>query len=105
MGLRSSRANNQPHKDLKSLAYNATGKPRPKRSVQKFPAKYWGTWTAPGEKRKVIRSDGSVSTDKTGGFHSRPGHKQEIRNANRSITKSARQTLKRQMMEDGDPLQ
>jgi hypothetical protein len=73
-----------------------------------FATKYWGTWQSPGVLRKVVRSDGQVSTDKTAGFHSRPAKKQELRNANRALNKAARRSLARQlesMLHDNDPLE
>jgi len=85
---------------MKSLAHDAFGAPRRKASVQMFAAKCWGTWTVSGSKRLVKRSDGETSTDKTAGFHSRPNHKLVLRNANRALTKSARQELKKQLLED-----
>ena len=82
---------------MKSLFRDAVGKHRPKRSVQDHPAKYWGTGmhTEIGNpRRKVKRSDGSISIDKTAGMNSRPHKKEQLRNANRSINKAARQRLK-----------
>lgn len=49
--------------------------------------------------REVQRSDGSVSVDKTHKLSSHPTAKLKVRNANRSLTKRARQSLKRQMNE------
>ena len=89
------------------------GKPqRHKYDVQGGEAKYWGTChniryakdPDTGEyvssPKPFQRSDGSTSVDKTQGWHSRPGHKQALRNANRAITKRARQQLKRQMLDE-----
>lgn len=74
------------------------GRPRRKKaSTQDSAAKYWGTY---GRQGLFTRDDGTVSRDKTRGFHSRPGHKQSIRNANRSINKGARQQLKRQLQNE-----
>ena len=90
---------------MKSLAHEATGKPRPKRSTQNTPAKYWGTWQLGGAKRYAKKPDGTTATgcDKTAGFHSMKQKKEEIRAANRSINKSARQELKRQMNAEAEP--
>jgi hypothetical protein len=82
---------------MRTLLEYAGKKRREKRSTQASAAKYWATFTWPGEKLKVLRSDGSVTTDKTAGFHSRPGYKESIRNGNRRIKKAGRQALKREM--------
>ena len=83
-----------------------------KQSTNESAARYWGTChnfthrlnPATGNyepiPRKFTRSDGSVSVDKTKGWHSRPGHKEQIRNANRAVTKRARQILKRNIDEE-----
>lgn len=63
-----------------------------KQDVQASEAKYWSTLGKKG--RPFTRPDGTVSTDKTRGFHSRPGKKEAIRNENRSLNKRARQRLK-----------
>ena len=81
---------------MKSYHQLATGKHREKEDVQNHPAKYWGTMG----REKVHRSDGSVSVDKTHGVNSRPHKKEELRNANRSMKKSARQKLKQDMMDE-----
>ena len=85
---------------MKSLAgYAGQRKERKeKQSTNESEAKYWGTLGKAQHPFK--RSDGSISTDKTLGWHSRPGHKEAVRNANRAITKQARQILKRQMLEE-----
>lgn len=80
---------------MKSLARNA-GQPRSeKRSTQDSAAKYWGML---GKEKPFKRNDGSIGVDKTRGWHSRTKFKETIRNANRAITKRARQILKRQML-------
>jgi len=53
-----------------------------------------------GVPKEFERPDGTISVDKTAGGHSRPGKKQQIRNANRSFKKRARQNLKRQMLKE-----
>lgn len=88
---------------MKSLLHDAGSKPKPKRSVQDHPAKLWGTamnTSVHSPRRRIKRSDGSISIDKTHGMNSRPHKKQQLRNANRSITKSARQKLKKQLKEE-----
>ena len=85
---------------MKTLRLCAGLRDKRKADVQNYPAKYWGTWTDEGSKRLACRSDGSVSVDKTAGFHSRPHKKEELRQANRAITKSARRMLKQQLAED-----
>lgn len=79
---------------------SAGGGYRPKLSTQDFAAKYWGTWTPCGKKRMVTKTDGTQTTDKTAGFHSRPAKKESLRQANRAINKSARRLLKQQMEEE-----
>lgn len=69
-----------------------------KQSTQDYEAKYWGCLIHKGVKRK--RANGQEFTDKTFNFHSRRQKKQEIRNANRSITKRARQLLKKEMLDE-----
>jgi hypothetical protein len=98
---------------MKSLLHCAGKRPVRKLDVQESEAKYWGTWgnlllrqTASGrwkvKPRKFKRSDGSLSHDKTHGWHSRPGQKEKRRNANRALNKRARQVLKSEMKkEDG----
>ncbi len=88
---------------MKPLSRTAKGhKAARKFDVQNHPAKQWGMHSSLEGPRKVHRSDGSVSADKTAGLHSRPGKKAQLRQANRAITKSARQALKRQMQKDAD---
>jgi hypothetical protein len=89
---------------MKTLRQIAGGNTRRKYDVQNPPAKYWGTWTPQGKRRVVHRSDGSMSTDKTSGFHSRPAHKEQLRNANRSMNKRARQMLKQQLAQEARAL-
>jgi len=86
---------------VKNLYHKATGKYKEKFDVQNHPAKYWGTLSLYG-KRIVHRSDGAISVDKTIGVNSRPTKKQQLRNANRSMTKSARQLLKKEIREELD---
>lgn len=88
---------------MKSLYQTATGKAKPKENVQNHPAKYWGTIRLNG-KNTVVRSDGSVTTDKTAGVHSRPHKKEELRNVNRSINKTARKKLEKDMNQEVNDL-
>lgn len=68
-----------------------------KNNPEDLPAKYWGTQTSD---KPFVRSDGAISVDKTKGFHSRPGAKEKIRQANRAINKAARQIFKRNLDEE-----
>ncbi len=87
---------------MKSLAKNAGNYDfgKKKQSTQDSAAKYWATCHQAG--RPFKRADGSVGVDKTKGWHSRPGHKEAIKIANRSITKAARQKLKKQMLNEAE---
>lgn len=69
-----------------------------KQSTQDSAAKYWCCCN----NGKFKRKDGSIGNDKTKGFKSRVKYKETIRNANRAITKRARQLLKRQMLNDAE---
>ena len=75
---------------------------RPKLSTNMYTAKYWATRHKAG--LQFERPDGTIGVDKTAGFHSRPGTKQTIRQANRAQNKKARQTLKRQLDAQKDDL-
>lgn len=96
---------------MKTLTECAGKRKKPKYDVQGGEAKYWGTchnqvtyqdkdgqWKY--KPRKFKRSDGSLTVDKTEGWHSRPGQKEKRRNANRGINKRARQILKRQIKDE-----
>jgi hypothetical protein len=84
---------------MKTLQALAGKRPRiNKLSTDNYEARYWGCLFKKG--RKFTRSDGTESSDRTFGFHSRPGKKEAIRNANRSVQKSARMMLKRQLADE-----
>lgn len=74
---------------------------KPKRKLNPVcdqPGKYWATLDL--ESKPFERSDGTIGVDKTKGFHSRPGKKESLRQANRSYKKAARRELKNSMNEE-----
>ena len=99
---------------MKTLRQYAGANPRRKYDVQNSPAKYWATMAKDPSGRRPVQRGNTViepgdrpalrryltQTDKTAGFHSRPVHKEQLRNANRSMNKRARQMLKQQMAQE-----
>ena len=80
---------------MKTLNQIAGHRIQRKYNVQESPGRMWANMGKEGNRFK--RSDGSIGSDKTVGVHSRPQSKIALRQANRSIQKSARQRLKLQI--------
>ncbi|TXH15126.1 MAG: hypothetical protein E6R03_07880 [Hyphomicrobiaceae bacterium] len=80
---------------MKSIYHEATGHYCPK-----YTPDHHSYGRTPSPHDAVHRSDGSVSTDKTVHMESRPNKKANLRNANRSLKKRARQIFKAQIREE-----
>jgi hypothetical protein len=86
---------------MKTLQRYAGQRTRVKYDTGEYAARYWalGAGDRYVTRRPFNRGDGSTGVDKTRGFHSRPTQKQCLRNANRAFMKSARRTMKQELVD------